>query len=114
MRASEAPEQWKEVLTAINRDDYELAHKLAIKYRFATRSNKDAVFYNVRHMPDSGDYVAMDPKGNIYCHEKANVLSEYLGLSFSYVSSAVKRQGGYSRSGAVKGIMKGWRFWREK
>ena len=112
MRASQAPEQWKLVLDAVNADDYELANKLAVKYKFATKANRDKAL-DVRHTPVSGDYVAMDPSGKMYCHEKANVLSMHLGLSFSYVTSAIKRlgrQGGYSRAGA----MKGWKFWQEK
>lgn len=112
MRASEAPEQWQEVLNAMNADDYELAHELALKYRFTTKSNRDKAL-DVRYKPLKGDYVAMDPSGKKYCHEKANVLSTYLGLSFSYVTSAIKRlggEGGYSKTG----VMKGWKFWREK
>ena len=112
MRASEAPEYWQEVLNALNAYDYELAHKLAVKYRFVPRPKGEKELETVRHTPMKGDYVAMDPKGKIYCHEKANVLSGYFGLSSTYVISAIKRlgeDGGYSKSGR----MRGWRFWRE-
>ena len=111
MRASEAPEYWQEVLDAMNADDYKLAHKLAVKYKFATRSHRDKV-HDVRHTPLKGDYVAMNPRGKMFCHEKANILSMHLGLSSSYVASAIKRvekQGGYAQAGA----MKGWEFWKE-
>ena len=41
MRASKAPEQWQQVLDAVNRDDYELANKLAVKYGFGSAVNKE-------------------------------------------------------------------------
>ena len=108
MRASKAPEQWQQVLDAVNRDDYELANKLAVKYGFGSAVNKEKIVDNIRHTPLKGDYVAQSPDGKMYCHERANALSMHLGLSFSYVASAIKRlgrQGGYSQSGKVKGYL---------
>ena len=112
MRASKAPEKWQLVLNAINQDDYELANQLAIKYNFASKASEKKV-YDIRHEPEKGDYVAQSPDGKIYCHEFAAALSKYLGLSHSYVASAIGRleeHGGVSRSGRVKG----WKFWQEK
>lgn len=113
MRASRAPEKWKLVLNAINQDDYELANKLAIKYNFAGKAHEEKVIDGIRHEPLKGDYVALDPDGNIYCHERASVLSGYLGMVHSYVVVAIPR---LERHGGVakKGRMKGWTFWREK
>ena len=113
MRASRAPEQWQEVLNAINKDDYELANKLAIKYRFASRVKEETVYDDVRHEPLKGDFVAMSPDGTMHCHEFARALSRHIGLSESYVGAMVKRlakHGGLSTSG----VMKGWRFWVQK
>lgn len=113
MRATQAPEQWQEVLNAINQDDYKLANKLAVKYSFAGAINKEKIVDDVRHTPDKGNYVAMDPDGKMYCHEFGSTLSRYLGLSISYVASAIPRlekHDGYSRAGG----MKGWKFWQEK
>lgn len=111
MRASEAPEQWKLLLDAVNANDYELANKLAIKYNFGIKANEEKTVDNVRHKPLKGDYVALDPNGKMYCHEIGGALSRYLGLTRSYVSSAAVRLG---RHNAVKkGKMKGWVFWRE-
>ena len=112
MRASKAPEQWQLVLNAINQDDYELANQLAIKYNFASKASEEKIVDNIRHDPVKGDYVAQSPDGKIYCHEFAAALSTYLGLSHSYVASAIGRleaYGGVSRSGRVKG----WKFWKE-
>ena len=111
MRASKAPEKWQQVLNAINQDDYELANQLAIKYNFAIKASEKKV-YDIRHEVLKGDYVAQRPDGKIYCHEFAAALSTYLGLSHSYVASAIGRleaHGGVSRSGRVKG----WKFWQE-
>ena len=112
MRASQAPEQWKLVLGAINKNDYELANKLAVKYKFASKISEEKVIDDIRHEPLKGDYVVQSPDGKLYCHEFAAVLSRYLGLSHSYVASAIGRleaSGGVSRSGRVKG----WKFWQE-
>ena len=112
MRASRAPEKWQFILDAVNQDDYDLANKLAIKYKFAIKANEEKTVDNVRHTPLKGDYVAMDPDGKMYCHEFAAALSRYLGLTHSYVAGAIGRlekHGGYSRSGN----MKGWTFWKE-
>lgn len=112
MRASEAPEQWKLVLDAINHDNYELAHKLAVKYNFASVDEED-VTVAVRHSPLKGDYVAQSPDGKMHCHESGNALSIYLGLAHSYVGVSIPRL--EKRGGVVqKGMMKGWKFWREK
>lgn len=112
MRATQAPDKWKLVLNAINQDDYKLANKLAVKYNFASEIKKEKVVEDVRHTPLKGDYVAMDPDGKMYCHEIASDLSRYLGLSISYVGSAIPRLERYG--GAVKkGKMKGWKFWKE-
>ena len=112
MRASQAPEQWKLVLDAMNADDYELANKLAVKYNFASKSNKDNIVDGIRHVPLKGDYVANGPDGKIHCHKHASALSRYLGLSFSYVRSAIHRL--EKHDGAVqRGKMKGWVFWIE-
>lgn len=113
MRARHAPDKWQLVLDAINRDDYDLANKLAVKYNFASKVHKEKVVDDVRHTPVSGDYVAKSPDGKMYCHEFAAALSTYLGLSHSYVASAIGRleaRGGVSKSGRVKG----WKFWQEK
>ena len=113
MRASRAPEKWQLVLNAINRDDYELANKLAVKYNFASKVKEETVYDDVRHTPLKGDYVAQSPDGKIHCHEFAGALSRYLGLSHSYIGGAVirlEKHGGYSRSGN----MKGWTFWKEE
>lgn len=112
MRARHAPEQWQLVLDAINRDDYELANKLAVKFKFSTEAYKEKAAEGVRHKPLQGDYVAMDPDGKMYCHVIASDLSRHLGLSISYVGSAVPRLERYG--GAIKkGKMKGWIFWKE-
>lgn len=110
MRASQAPEQWQEVLNAINRDDYVLANKLAIKYKFASRVKEETVYDAVRHEPLKGDFVAMDPEGKMHCHEFARALSRYLGLSESYVGAAVNRLAKHDGL-STSGVMKGWRFW---
>lgn len=113
MRATQAPEQWQWVLDAINDDDYELANKLAVKYKFASKVNEEEVTVVVRNTPLKGDYVAKDPDGKIYCHERASVLSSYLGMVHSYVAVAIprlERHGGEAK----KGKMKGWKFWKEK
>ena len=114
MRASQAPEKWQLVLDAINKDDYELANKLAVKFKFAIKANKEERTYeDIRHEPLKGDYVAQSPEGDIYCHEFAAVLSRYLGLSHSYITCAIGRleaSGGVSMAGRVKG----WKFWQEK
>ena len=113
MKARHAPEQWQLVLNAINQDDYELANKLAVKYSFASVINKEKIIDDIRHTPLKGDYVVMDPDGKTYCHVHASTLSRHLGLSISYVASAIPRlekHDGYSRAGG----MKGWRFWQEK
>lgn len=112
MRASELPDKWQLVLDAINRDDYELANKLAVKYNFASKVSEEKTVDNVRHMPLKGDYVAMDPEGKIHCHEIAAALSRYLGLSHSYVASAIGRLEKYDGL-SLSGNMKGWKFWRE-
>lgn len=113
MRASHAPEQWQLVLDAISDDDYELAHKLAVKYNFASKDDKEDITVDVRHTPLKGDYVAMSPDGKMYCHESGNALSIYLGLAHSYVGVSVPRL--EKRGGLViKGVMKGWKLWREK
>lgn len=113
MRASQAPEQWQEVLNAINRDDYELANKLAVKYNFASKIKEETVYDDVRYEPLKGDSVAMSPDGTMYCHESARALSRHLGLSESYVGAMVRRlakHDGLSTSGG----MRGWRFWVQK
>ena len=112
MRATQAPDKWKLVLDAISDDDYELANKLAVKYKFSSGVYKEKAVDDVRHRPLKGDYVVMDPDGNVYCHEFSSVLSRYLDLSNSYVSTALPRlekHDGYARSGK----MKGWKFWKE-
>ena len=112
MRATQAPDKWELVLDAISDGDYELANKLAVKYKFASKVYKNKSVDDVRHRPLKGDYVAMDPDGNVYCHELASVLSRYLGLSNSYVSMALPRlekHDGYSQSGKLKG----WKIWKE-
>lgn len=112
MRATQAPEQWKLVLDAINKDDYELANKLAVEYKFAKQIGVEKVVDDIRHEPKKGDYVAQSPDGKMHCHEFAASLSTYLGLSHSYVASAIGRlepHGGVSKSGRVKG----WKFWQE-
>ena len=111
MRASQAPEQWKLVLDAVNADDYELANKLAVKYNFASKVNKEGLVDDIRHEPVKGDYVAMDPDGKMYCHVHASAVSTHLGLSFSYAGSAINR---LEKHGGVvqRGKMKGWKFWK--
>ena len=112
MRATQAPDKWKLVLDAVNDDDYELANKLAVKYSFASAINKEKATDDVRHKPLQGDYVAMDPDGKMYCHVHASAVSRHLGLSFSYVGSAIPRL--EKHGGAVqRGKMKGWKFWKE-
>ena len=113
MRASKAPDKWKLVLDAVNKNDYDLANKLAIKYKFASKVKEEKVYDDVRHEVLKGDYVAMDPDGKMYCHEFAAALSRYLGLAHSYVASAIGRleaHGGVSKSGRLKG----WTFWKEE
>ena len=115
MRASKAPDKWKLVLDALNKNDYELANKLAIKYKFVSKTHEEKIVTidDIRHTPLKGDYVAMDPDGKMYCHEFAARLSTYLGLSHSYVATSIGRleaNGGVSRAGKVKG----WKFWKEE
>lgn len=113
MRATQAPEQWRLVLNAINQDDYELANKLAVKYDFVSKVDEEDITVVVRHSPLKGDYVAQSPDGKMYCHESGNALSIYLGLAHSYVGVSIPRL--EKRGGVVtKGVMKGWTFWREK
>ena len=112
MRASKAPEQWKLVLDAVNNDDYELANKLAVKYQFASEVHKEKAIDDIRDEPVPGDYVAMDPDGKMYCHVHASAVSTHLGLSFSYVGSAIARRGGRGAT-VTKGKMKGWKMWKE-
>lgn len=110
MRASEAPEKWREVLKAVNRDDYKLAHTLAVKYGFTENSVKRRIVCDeIRRKPIKGDYVAQSPDGEIYCHRFARVLSRYLGVSNPYVSSVVSR----TDKTITRGKMKGWKFWME-
>lgn len=112
MRASLAPEQWKLVLDAVNNDDYELANKLAVKYGFAIKVHKEKVVDDIRHEPVKGDYVAQSPDGKMYCHAHASAVSTHLGLSFTYVGSAVARSGKHGNT-VKRGRMKGWKFWKE-
>ncbi len=116
MRASHAPEKWKLVLDALNKNDYDLANKLAIKYKFASKTIKEEeeeiVYDDIRYEPKKGDYVAQSPDGKLYCHEVSAALSRYLGFSDSYVGTAasrLKKHGGIAKSGK----MKGWRIWKQ-
>lgn len=113
MRASRAPEQWQQVLDALNKNDYDLANKLAIKYKFASKDNQEKTYNDIRHEPLKGDYVAQSPDGKLYCHEIASRLSISLGLSRSYVACAIGRLGPNDRS-PKSGRVKGWKFWQEK
>jgi len=115
MRASKVPEQWQQVLDALNKNDYELANKIAVKYKFASKTIKEEEinYDDIRHIPKKGDYVAQSPNGDIYCHEFSGALSRYLGFSHSYVGTAISRLKKYD--GITKsGKMKGWKFWKEK
>ena len=113
MRASRAPEQWQQVLDALNKNDYELANKLAFKYNFAINDKKEKAYNDIRHEPLKGDYVAQSPDGKMYCHEIASRLSISLGLSRSYVACAIGRLGANDKS-PKSGRVKGWKFWKEK
>jgi len=114
MRASKAPEQWQQILDAVNKNDYDLANKIAVKYKFAIKANKEEeiVYDDIRHEPLKGDYVAQSPDGKLYCHKVSAALSRYLGFSASYVGTAasrLKKHGGIAKSGK----MKGWRIWKQ-
>lgn len=110
MRATQAPEQWQLVLDAVNAGNYELANELVVKYKFVGEVSNGNDF--IRDIPLKGDCVAMDTDGKIYCHESGRALSRHLGLSPSYVNSAIirlEKYGGLSLSGR----MEGWKFWKE-
>ena len=109
MRATEVPEKWQEVLKAVNREDYELARTLAVKYGFTKNSERQIVYAEVRLEPIKGDYVAQSPDGKLYCHKSARALSRYLGMSGTYVSNVVSR----TDKPIPRGKMKGWKFWIE-
>ena len=104
MRASEAPDKWRLVLDAINRDDYDLANKLAVKFGF----DKDRQEQRGRRTIYT--YFAKDTTGKVYSNANASELSMELGKARSYVSATIANREGIP---VTSGDLEGWVFWKE-
>ena len=105
MRLRDHPEGANLLYEALNNDDLDLAHKIAVKYNFAIRT--EATKYNKnKHV-----YYARFYDGDIKRYETIEELSEALGGSFDAVRLRLARHSG---TYWVKGKMRGYVVWQEK
>ena len=105
MRMRHHPEGANLLYEALDNDDLELAHKIAVKYNFAIRT--EATKYNKnKHI-----YYARYYDGDIKQYETIEELSEALGGSFDAVRLRLARHSG---TYWTKGKMKGYVVWQEK
>ena len=105
MRMRFAPEASQELYDAMDAEDWDLAHKIAVKYNFAIRT--EATKYNKnKHV-----YYARYYDGEIKQYETIEELSEALGGSFDAVRLRLARHSG---TYWTKGKMKGYVVWQEK
>ena len=105
MRASELPEKWQLVLDAINRDDYDLASKLAVRFEFDRDRQREQ-----RGRKSIYTYFAQDTTGKVYSNANASELSRKLGKAPSYVAATVANREGRP---VMSGDLEGWVFWKE-
>ena len=105
MRATQAPEQWRKLLDAVDNKDYDLAHHICVTYKF----NGDSSSPTQKNVP-VGHYLAMAPDGTIYHDEFGSGLSRKLNMSDSYVKKVIAKDEGVMLK---RGKFKGWRFWKQ-
>ena len=105
MRASELPEKWKLVLDAINRDDYDLANDLAVKFEFDRDRQQEQ-----RGRRSNYTYFAKDTTGKVYSSTNASKLSKKFGKARSYVGAMIANREGRP---VTSGDLEGWVFWKE-
>jgi len=108
MRASEAPDKWKLVLDTINRDDYDLANELAVKFEFDRDRQREQENRGRRSIYT---YFVKDTTGKVYSSTNSSELSKKFGKAPSYVRSMVAKRKGRP---VTSGEFKGWVFWKEK
>ena len=102
MRMRHHPEGADLLYEALNNNDLEMAHAIAVKYNFAIRAEPIKTKYV---------YYARYYDGEIKRYETISELSQALGGSFDAVRLRLARHGG---TYWVKGHMKGYVIWQEK
>ena len=105
MRAPQAPEQWRTLLQAVANNDYDLAHKICMTYKF----NKDE---RTTYKTQMRTYVAKSPDGEITHHESVMALARSLEFSESHLRTVVRESG--KDIPLTKGGLAGWEFWEKE
>lgn len=105
MRMRFAPEASQELYDAMDAEDWDKAHEIAVKYNFVIRT--EATKYNKNKYV----YYARFYDGEIKRYETIEELSEALGRSFDAIRLRLARHSG---TYWVKGKMKGYVVWQER
>ena len=105
MRATQAPEQWRKLLDAAAKGDYDLAHHICVTYNF----NKDE---RTTYKTQMRAYVAKSPKGEITYHDSVMALARSLEFSESHLRTVVRESG--KGIPFTRGGLSGWEFWEKE
>lgn len=98
------PNEWEEMLSALNENNVDKAREIAIRYNFYGRT----LGKKRRRKQKKYAYYCQNPEGEINRFEKAGEAAKFMGIATDTLYFRLTQDNGEWKTGE----MKGWRVWR--